>query len=43
MGGVVEFSKGRGKTSGEAGVQDEDLDGMLKVYVLSHGRVREGS
>ena len=43
MGDVTEFSKGKEMTSGEAGVQDEDLGGVLQVYVLSHGRVRAGS
>ena len=46
MGDVAEFSKGKEMPSGEAGeagVQDEDLGGVLKVYVLSHGRVRAGS
>ena len=43
VGDVAEFSKGKEIPSGEAGVQDEDLGGLLKVYVLSHGRARVGS
>jgi hypothetical protein len=42
--GVVEkFSKEREMPSGETGVQDEDLGGVLKVHVLVHGHVRVGS
>ena len=43
MGGMAEFSKGKEMPSGEAGVQDEDLGGVLKVYVLSHGCDRAGA
>ena len=43
VGDVVEFSKGREMPSGEAGEQDEDLGGVPKIHVLTHGRVRVGS
>ena len=43
VGDVAELSKGKEMSSGESGVQDEDLGGVVKVYVLSHGHARAGS
>ena len=43
VGGVVEFSKGKEMPSGEVGEQDEDLGGVPKMHVLTHGRDRVGS